>query len=846
MKTLRAFLLLGCSLFLSLQTFAQCGEKSITNLQANQVKAPFSNAGDFFYEGGLAVPYLPGAPTLRTLKEGSLVLTGVDQNGDIRASVAGSHSFDPATDFGTGPLDDQTGQPLPNGCSDFDHIWEVYRFEVLQFLRDYEDNGRLDQPIPRNIKAWPARGNPFFKGIMGFDLPDQDLAPFFDRNGNGRYEPQEGEYPIVGMDLPLLFPDHLLWAVFNDMESNNPNTEAGMGVEVHLMAYGLNCTDNEVLSKTVFTRHKVYMKGPGPINEFTAGYRFAPQLGCGLDDAMGTDTTLNSIYIYNQDPLDGDSDCICENEGNSYCDTPPVQAITALNQPLWRSMMYTGWYTGPPVMGEPSRSLDYYYYLKGLWRDGTPLISNGFGHQSVTSGQVANFIFYDNPTDPDGWSMYAQDLSATDIRPVFSFAPHTFSRGDSIILDLAFSFHQEPGASHLENVQVMQAEIPTIRAAYENGFSTICNQTDLCSDDCVWPGDTDQSGQVDEADLLALGIAAGHHATGGTRTVNYFDWIPQKVEDWPSSFANGVNYKHADSNGDGVVDTLDKTLIDLHYGQTIPNYEALTPKIPEYSEVGLRLENHIEEVSANFQTSLPRVVRTKVLLGTEDQPVENLYGISFSVRFDTSLMEPPSQFLVINHMFEDFLGTTSDYLSLVVENPQAGRLDFSICKTDGQEITGWGELGEFWLQVRRDARTPNPDSTALITYEVVNLRAIDFAENDLGVGARADTTLAVDLIFDPIPRVTDLPVGQEYFKVSPNPTPGKLNLQLVNFKRDEKVEMTLMNWQSQILLKKELFFESAGMPLVLPSTLSNGLYLLIFKMTDGREFVHQVVLQRTP
>ena len=40
--------------------------------------------------------------------------------------------------------------------------------------------------IPESIRDWPANGN---------SAQDQFLAPFFDQNGNGYYEPEQGDYP---------------------------------------------------------------------------------------------------------------------------------------------------------------------------------------------------------------------------------------------------------------------------------------------------------------------------------------------------------------------------------------------------------------------------------------------------------------------------------------------------------------------------------------------------------------------------------------------------------------------------------------------------------------------------
>jgi hypothetical protein len=54
------------------------------------------------------------------------------------------------------------------------------------------------ETVPDELKKYPARGNPYWSNYYTFDLPNdnQGLGAFFDFNGDNRYDPCEGDYPL--------------------------------------------------------------------------------------------------------------------------------------------------------------------------------------------------------------------------------------------------------------------------------------------------------------------------------------------------------------------------------------------------------------------------------------------------------------------------------------------------------------------------------------------------------------------------------------------------------------------------------------------------------------------------
>ncbi len=88
---------------------------------------------------------------------------------------------------------------------------------------------------------------------------------------------------------------------------------------------------------------------------------------------------------------------------------------------------------------------------------------------------------------------------------------------------------------------------------------------EVCYSGDVWPGDYSNNGIVDVYDVLYWGLAKGN--SGTARQAATTSWSAQPAQEW-QHFLNGINGKHQDGNGDGIVDDADFQLIDIHYGRS--------------------------------------------------------------------------------------------------------------------------------------------------------------------------------------------------------------------------------------------------------------------------------------
>ncbi|MEO1713111.1 MAG: hypothetical protein AAFU60_07230, partial [Bacteroidota bacterium] len=99
-----------------------------------------------------------------------------------------------------------------------------------------------------------------------------------------------------------------------------------------------------------------------------------------------------------------------------------------------------------------------------------------------------------------------------------------------------------------------------------NCCSTVSFEAPDCGDGNVWPGDADANNIAQHYDLLNIGIAYG--LEGEPRDFVSIDWNGFSADDWALEFLSGTNYKHADANGDGLVDLNDVDAILENYNET--------------------------------------------------------------------------------------------------------------------------------------------------------------------------------------------------------------------------------------------------------------------------------------
>lgn len=199
----------------------------------------------------------------------------------------------------------------------------------------------------------------------------------------------------------------------------------------------------------------------------------------------------------------------------------------------------------------------------------------------------------------------------------------------------------------------------------------------------VWPGDANNNNRADHFDLLNIGLAFGNQ--GPARGIPGNAWQGFEALSWHNTFADGINQVNADCNGDGIVNTLDKEAIALNFGLTngpvqpvsqLPGNDLDPPIFVDLPD------------NSGLPEGLPFTV--PVVLGSDDNIVQNIYGIAFTIKFDPDIIDPSS--IEVGY-FKSWLG--EEFVDLITfdrVDEAAGEIHIAISRTNHTSVSGFGAI----------------------------------------------------------------------------------------------------------------------------------------------------------
>lgn len=474
MKSTLTFI--ACLYYLSL--FSQVCVPPIKEeiLNSNALRVNILNASDFGRTNNKALyqpDYEEGTESPSTIHLGTVWYGGLDSDGKIRMG-AGRYRNSISSPFYSGPLDSQTASTTLNDCSNWDVLFRVTASDIVAFLEDLSDG--IIEYSHDAVLSWPAFGNPHFSSLMGFNLPDQQLASFHDANNDGVYNPMHGDYPVVQLQgLDAFVPNEQIWSIVND-EGGGATGVLSVPLEMHITYFVFHCPEKPMIHNAMFTSHKFINRSNITLDSFCIAHYVDFDLGCYIDDFAGSNPSTNSFYAYNSSNIDQESN-LC-NGTLSYGINPPVQAVTFLNKSLDGFMpIFNPGIDGMLPVSDPRSPIEYFRYLHGFWRDGLPLTSGGSGYDPSLSGPGATHAFPGNPNIGTEWSMLSAGVSKNDMRGLGIHRVGTYSPGQILELNTAFTYHRGPGLNHLENVNLMLEEVPHLAVLYANNFTDVCTSS---------------------------------------------------------------------------------------------------------------------------------------------------------------------------------------------------------------------------------------------------------------------------------------------------------------------------------------------------------------------------------
>ena len=387
-------------------------------------------------------------------------------------------------DYFAGPLTVGDAEVDQETCEDYDRFFFLTLEQSLTHLAYYNavQNGTdLEEfpdgyEIPEVFYEYPAHG------ALG---QAEYLAPFYDFDGNGLYNPEFGDCPAFDsmagvenlcqscMDYGLSGEVCLFW-ITND--KGNVHTNSGgqpLGVEIHNCLYAF-VGETGILDHTIFLKKKIFNRGTQTLLDTYAGMMVDGDVGSGSDDYVGCDIDRNLAYFINGDAVDEPS-----SSSPGFGMYPPALGVLTLtglvdeldNDSRMSSFMsYNN--SSNPGTGEPQIANEHYNYLSGYWRDGTPVTCGGTGYSEGIEQTTYMFPGASGEGDCLGWSEESEGNSSGDRRGLVSSGPITLEPQDTQCFEFAFIYarDEDEDGDVLEEL-VMASD--SVQAFYDDCFESV-------------------------------------------------------------------------------------------------------------------------------------------------------------------------------------------------------------------------------------------------------------------------------------------------------------------------------------------------------------------------------------
>ena len=278
-------------------------------------------------------------------------------------------------------------------------------------------------------------------------------------------------------------------------------------------------------------------------------------------------------------------------------------------------------------------------------------------------------------------------------------------------------------------------------------FDNVCRSLD----DNVWPGDTNSDNVASHIDLLSIGLT--YEFTGPTRMGTNSEWSGFISPNWGGSFADGLNHKHADANGDGIVGALDEDVLEQNYGLVhgpIEPFEAL-PYTDLDPPVFMDIDD-LDELSAGSTVEIP------IIAGTADQIIEDIYGLAFTLELDPEIFTMGAVEIVYPTSWFGEPGINTTHIHRVYPD---GQLEVALTRTDHNNVSGFGPIMYLRIIID-DIAGVNEIPTTLVVNDIM---AINHDEERLVLRPGITTALITS-----IKEEMDRDILASTFGIYPNPT----------------------------------------------------------------------------
>jgi len=325
-----------------------------------------------------------------------------------------------------------------------------------------------------------------------------------DKNGNGIWDTDEDRPPLLG--------DFTTWCVFNDGQRSDIRTFSGVepkGIEVRQTVFGFYTKSVSEQANTIFIRYQILNTGTKS-NTLDSVYFSAacdPDLGDYTDDLLGCDTTLNSVFVYNNGAdkiLGSNPPCFLvdllqgpivyepgvtfkdNNNNGKYdegIDTPLQYAYNIKGNIMGvdtikgaRNLQLTSfqqYMQSHPFLGDPATQYELRnYMLGGKGKDGINIspctFALGNGDSLSNCDKIdAKYFYSGDPVAKTGWL----NTTPQDQRFMANCGPFTLEKGKPQSITVAYVIGQ--GSDAINSITVAKNYAKSIKKIFASNFTQL-------------------------------------------------------------------------------------------------------------------------------------------------------------------------------------------------------------------------------------------------------------------------------------------------------------------------------------------------------------------------------------
>jgi hypothetical protein len=482
----------------------------ITQLAFNNVRAVIENGGNKWQRRGVGrsgyeIPKTEDFSGPSSIFSGGLWVGGISQDGQLK--IAGVlYRTGGQNDYWPGPLTIAGDASVDaDVCQAFDKFYTTTLAEAEAHDAYFGCNGDPDcitelfpngYSTPASFNTWPAEGN-----VEAGQSPY--LAPFYDANDDGVYDPSVGDHPDYGFDQTVdecknklredpvpLFGDYNIYWIFNDKGDVHTETSGQpIGLEVRAQAFAFS-SNNEINNMT-FYNYTVINQGSQTLTNTYFGHFVDPDLGNADDDFTGCDVQRGMGFVYNWDDNDETT-----TSGTGYGAQPPAVGVDFFEGPFkdadgfdnpgpaqglscqqyqldggipydgigigygdtvidnerfgMRAFIYFNRESTNNNLTDPDNAIQFYNYLRSIWKNNREQSYGGTGYTEQDNYTRA-FYMFPGSSDPLGWGTNCVPQAA------WSEETPTLAQPDRRFVQSAGPFTLEPGAYNNVTVGVVWA-----------------------------------------------------------------------------------------------------------------------------------------------------------------------------------------------------------------------------------------------------------------------------------------------------------------------------------------------------------------------------------------------------